>query len=412
MKELPFDLTYIRQIVSTYPTPFYLYDEQGIRKNIKNLNEAFSILPGFKEYFAVKALPNPTIMQVLHEEWCGLDCSSPAELALAEHIGVWGDDIIFSSNDTPLERYEKAQALGAIINIDDISAIEILDQLDMFPSQVCCRYNPGAIRQGNSIMGDPVEAKYGMTKDQIFQSLKILQGRGVNRFGLHTMIISNELNPNYFIDTAKLMFDLVLEVYTVLGITIDFVDLGGGLGIPYHPEDQAIEYSTIAQGMYAHYQNIILVNRLSPLNIFLECGRIITGPYGYLVTKAITRKSTYKEYIGVDASMANLMRPGMYGAYHHISVLGKQNDILDHIYDIVWPLCENNDKFAINRNLPEIVIGDFLVMHDVWAHGHAMGFNYNGMLRSAELLLQENGTLRLIRRAETIEDYFATLVYT
>ena len=366
-------------------------------------------MPGFKEFFAVKANPNPFILKILKAEGFGTDCSSYPELLLSEKIGIVGENIMFSSNDTPANEYKKAKELGAIINLDDISHIPFLEKHAGIPEVICFRFNPGPARTGNVIIGDPKEAKYGFTREQLIEGYRICKEKGVNRFGLHTMIVSNELNQDNFVETARMLFGIVVEVYEKLGIKIEFVNLGGGIGIPYRPEEKAVNYEYIAAQIKKEYDKTITAKSLDPVKIFLECGRVITGPYGYLVTKILHLKHTYKDYVGTDASMANLMRPGMYGAYHHITVLGKENEPKNRMYDVTGSLCENNDKFAIDRSLPEIEVGDILVIHDTGAHGHAMGFNYNGKLRSAELLLREDGSILEIRRAETADDYFATL---
>jgi diaminopimelate decarboxylase len=408
-KELPFTKEQVEEIIAEYPTPIHLYDEKGIRENARQLKKAFSILEGFKEYFAVKALPNPYIMKILKEEGFGADCSSLPELLLAEKTGITGGNIMFSSNDTPAEEFIKAKALGAIINLDDISHIEFLEKSAGLPERICFRYNPGALKKGNAIIGNPEDAKYGFTREQLFEGYRILAAKGVKRFGIHTMVASNELDPRYFIETARILFEVIADISAELGITFEFANLGGGIGIPYRPDQEAVPYDVIAEGVRDEYRRIIEGKRLSPLKIFLECGRVITGPYGYLVTRVRHLKHTYKDYVGTDACMADLMRPGIYGAYHHITVLGKEKEERTHKYDVTGSLCENNDKFAIDRILPEIGRGDLLAIHDSGAHGHAMGFNYNGKLRPAEILLRENGSFVCIRRAETIDDYFATL---
>ena len=408
-KTLSFSKQEILKIIKKYPTPFHIYDEKAIRQNARNFLKAFSILEGFRQFFAVKATPNPFILKILKQEGFGVDCSSYAELIMAEKVGIKGEQIMFSSNDTPAEDFIKARKLGAIINLDDISHIKFLEKTAGIPDLVCLRYNPGATRKGNEIIGKPEEAKYGLTRNQIFEAYGILNKKGVKRFGMHTMIVSNELNEDYFIETAKMMFELAVDVYKKTGVKIEFINLGGGIGIPYKPEDKPVSYEKIAKGVKKLYNDIIVRNKLNPIKIFTECGRVITGPYGYLVAKVRHIKRIYKDYIGTDASMANLMRPGMYGAYHHITVLGKENNLHTHTYDVTGSLCENNDKFAVNRNLPEIEIGDILAIHDTGAHGFAMGFNYNGKLRSSELLLREDGSVIQIRRAETVEDYFTTL---
>ncbi|OGE78021.1 diaminopimelate decarboxylase, partial [Candidatus Daviesbacteria bacterium RIFCSPLOWO2_02_FULL_41_8] len=362
-------------------------------------------------YFAVKALPNPHILRILKEEGMGNDCSSLPELILAEKVGFKGEEIMFTSNDTPVKEFTKAKELGAIINLDDISHIPFLEETAGIPETICFRYNPGPSRQhsGNSIIGDPKEAKYGLTKPQLFEAYQIMKDKGVKRFGLHTMVVSNELNVDALAETAAMLFDLAVEINQQLGIKLEFVNLGGGVGISYKPDQEAVDLEVLSKKIRAFYQEKIVKNGLDPLRIVMECGRMVTGPYGYLVTKVIHEKHTYKKYIGVDACMANLMRPALYGAYHHETILGKENALKDHVYDVTGSLCENNDKFAIDRKLPKVEIGDILVIHDTGAHGHAMGFNYNGKLRSAELLLQSDGKVKQIRRAETVDDYFATL---
>jgi len=408
-KALPFSKNQIIEIIKTHPTPFHIYDENAIRQNARKFLKAFSILEGFKQFFAVKATPNPYILKIMKQEGFGVDCSSYAELEMAERIDFKGEDIMFSSNDTPAEEFVKAKELGAIINLDDISHIDFLEKAAGIPEVICFRYNPGPARKGNEIIGKPEEAKYGLTREQMLSAYKIAKKKGAKRFGMHTMIVSNELNEEYFIETARMMFELAVEVYNKTGIKAEFVNLGGGIGIPYKPEQKPVSYEKIAKGVKAAYYSIIAKNKLAPIRIFTECGRVITGPYGYLVTKARHIKHIYKDYVGTDASMANLMRPAIYGAYHHITVLGKENKQHNKVYDVTGSLCENNDKFAINRKLPEIAPEDILVIHDTGAHGFAMGFNYNGKLRSAELLLREDGSITQIRRAETVKDYFATL---
>lgn len=409
-KKLPFTQGELETIITNYPTPFHIYDEQAIRDNARQLLAAFSWAPGFKEYFAVKATPNPHILRILKEEGIGADCSSLAELILSKQAGIVGEDIIFSSNDTPAEDYQAAQKLGAIINLDDISHIDYLEKHVGIPEIISFRYNPGSLLEGgNDIIGVPEEAKYGLTREQILEAYKIMQGKGVKRFGLHTMVISNELSPDSFIATAVMMFDLVIEVYQTLGIRIEMIDLGGGIGIPYRPEQQAVDLTILSAGIRKAYEEKIVASGLHPLKITMECGRMITGPYGYLVSTVLHKKAIYKNYVGLDSCMANLMRPALYGSYHHMTVVGKENLPLDHVYDVTGSLCENNDKFGIDRKLPKIDIGDKIVMFDTGAHGHAMGFNYNGKLRSAELLLQPDGSVAMIRRAETLDDYFATL---
>ncbi len=410
LKTLPFTKSQIKKIIKSYPTPFHIYDEKGIRKTAQEFNKAFSWIEGFKNYFAVKALPNPHILKILKQEGMGADCSSFPELLLAEKVGLHGEEIMFTSNNTPLKEFIYAKKLGAIINLDDITHIEFLEKaIGKLPELLCFRYNPGPSRVGNSIIGNPKEAKYGLTKKQLFDAYDASKKKGVKRFGLHTMVASNELNEEYIIETSKMLFDLVVDISKKIGIYFEFVNLGGGIGIPYKPEQKAVDLRSISRGINKHYQEIIVKNNLAPLRIVMECGRAITGPHGYLVTTVIHEKNIYKDYIGVDACMSNLMRPGMYGAYHHETILGKENNPKTHIYDVVGSLCENNDKFAIDRKLPKINIGDILVIHDTGAHGYSMGFQYNGKLRSAELLLKPDKTVKQIRRAETVDDYFATL---
>jgi len=412
-KKLPFTKEQLQKIVDQYGTPFHIYDEKAIKENARKLAAVFAWAPGFKEYFAVKATPNPYIMKLLKEEDIGADCSSLPELILSEKVGIKGEDIMFTSNNTAADEFVKAMELGAIINLDDITHIDYLEKHAGVPEVISFRYNPGPLRKGgNAIIGNPEEAKYGLTREQISEAYKIMRDKGVERFGIHTMVISNELDPDYFIETAKMMFDLMVELHKELGIRFELVNFGGGIGIPYRPEDTAVDYEIIGQGVKKLYEEKIAANGLAPLKLALECGRVITGPYGYLVTTAMHTKNIYKNYMGVDASMADLMRPGMYGAYHHLTVVGKENEPHDQVYDVTGSLCENCDKFVVDRNLPKINIGDILVIHDTGAHGHAMGFNYNGKLRSAELLLKEDGSVEMIRRAETIEDYFATLDFS
>ena len=411
-KKLPFSQAQLDEMLQKYPTPFHLYDEAAIRANVKRLLAAFSWAPAFKEYFAVKATPNPFLLKILKEEGLGADCSSAAELVLAEKVGITGENIMFSSNDTPAEEYAKAVELGAIINLDDISHIEYLEKHVGLPELLSFRYNPGSARAGNTIIGKPEDAKYGLTKAQLLEAYRIVRDKGVKRFGIHTMVISNELNPDYFIETARMMMTLAKEIYETLGIRIEMINFGGGIGIPYRPEDNQVDLEYVGAGIRKLYEEIIVPAGLAPLKLALECGRMIAGPYGYLVSKVLHKKETYKNYVGLDACMANLMRPALYGSYHHITVVGKEQQPLDHVYDVTGSLCENNDKFAIDRALPQVDIGDIVVIHDAGAHGHAMGFNYNGKLRSAEILLKADGTTELIRRAETLDDYFATLDFS
>lgn len=412
-KTVPFTEEKIREIIAEYPTPFHIYDEKGIVDNVRKLIAAFSWAPDFKEYFAVKATPNPYLMKLLKAEGVGSDCSSMAELVLCEKVGINGHDIVFSSNDTPYEEYAKAMELGALINLDDITMIDYLEKFGPLPEWICARYNPGPLlKSGNDIIGVPEEAKYGMTREQLLEAFKICQTKGVKHFGLHTMVVSNEIDPNGLINTAKMMFELAVEIKEKLGIAVEFIDFGGGIGVAYKPEQTPVDYDVLSAGIKKYYEEIMVPAGLGQLRMAFECGRVITGPFGYLVTTAIHHKDIWKHYIGVDASMANLMRPGMYGAYHHLTVMGKENAPADHVYDVTGSLCENCDKFAVDRALPEIKTGDILVIHDAGAHGHSMGFNYNGKLRSAELLLHEDGTVTQIRRAETLDDLFATLDFS
>jgi diaminopimelate decarboxylase len=408
-KTLPFTKQRIVEIAKRFPTPFHIYDERGIRENARRLKAAFEDVHGFQEYFAVKALPNPFILKILKDEGFGADCSSLPELLLAEQVGIVGENIMFSSNDTPAVEYRKAKELGAVINLDDISHIPFLEQHAGLPELVCFRYNPGPAREGNFILGNPEESKWGFTRDQLFEGYRMLKEKGVERFGLHTMVASNELDYQYFVETAVMLLELVVDISRGVGIDFDLINLGGGIGIPYTPEQEPVPYDKIAQGVRDAYDELITPNGLHPPRVLLECGRVITGPYGYLVSGVLHIKNTYKDFVGLDANMANLMRPALYGAYHHITVLGKEDQPCIHEYDVTGSLCENNDKFAIDRMLPEIGIGDIVAIHDAGAHGHAMGFNYNGKLRSAELLLRENGEVVPIRRAETPQDLFATL---
>jgi diaminopimelate decarboxylase len=410
-KVFPITQDRLEQIVEKYPTPFHIYDEQGMRRNMRRLFKAFDWAPAFREYYAVKAAPNPRLLQILHEEGAGADCSSLPELLLAQASGIHGEDIMLTSNDTPADEFQKAIELGAIINLDDISHIEYLEKNAGFPQVMSFRYNPGSLIEGNDIIGKPEEAKYGLTRAQLFEAYALAKEKGVKRFGLHTMVISNELDANSFINTAKLMFNLAVEIKDKLGICLEFVNLGGGVGIPYRPEETAVDLEFVGSGIKKSYEEIIIAAGLNGLAIAMELGRSITGPYGYLVSTVLHEKHTYKDYIGLDSCMANLMRPALYGSYHHITIVGKESAPCDHVYDVTGSLCENNDKFAIDRSLPKIDIGDRVIIHDAGAHGHSMGFNYNGKLRSAELLYKEDGSVELIRRAETIEDYFATLQY-
>ena len=421
MRKLPFDKAKLEEIAAKWPTPFHIYDARAIRENARRLKKAFAWNKGFREYFAVKATPNPHLMTLLKEFDFGSDCSSMAELVLAERVGNVGESIMFTSNDTPAEEFRKAWELGAIINLDDIThwdyLCEAVSELAARPLSdaaaqhvFCCRYNPGPLKGGNAIIGKPEEAKYGFTRDQLFDCYAKMKAAGVTRFGLHTMVASNELDSDYIIDTAKLLFDLVAELTEKVGITFEFVNIGGGIGIPYRPEQKAMDLEYVGKGIEKAYDEMVVGRGLKPLKLFMECGRCITGPYGYLVARVRHIKNTYRLYAGLDACMANLMRPALYGAYHEIVVPGKEQSGETSVYDVTGSLCENNDKFAIQRVLPVLDRGDLVVICDAGAHGHSMGFQYNGKLRSAELLLESDGSVRQIRRAETLDDYFATLV--
>ena len=407
----PLSKAQLDDLISKFPTPFYLYDEKAIRENMQKFTKAFSIFPVFRENFAVKACPNPYILKILAQEGCGADCSSLPELILSKKSGILGNKVIFTSNETPAEEYKSAYEIGNIINLDDFTHIEYLKKaIGKLPDTICFRYNPGNNKQGcNSIIGKPEEAKYGLTREQIIQAYKICKEEGVKHFGLHTMVASNELNPDFFIDTAKLLFELCAEIKEKTGVRIEFVDLGGGLGIPYRPEQKAVDYDYVAKGIKNEYDKILIPANLDPMEIYWECGRPITGPYGWLITTAIHEKHIYREYIAVDSCMADLMRPGMYGAYHEITVSGKENEPKTQVYDVVGSLCENCDKFAVQRSLPKIEMGDHIIIHDAGAHGRAMGFNYNGKLRCGEILMRQDGSFKQIRRRETIDDLFATL---
>ncbi|HVO39534.1 MAG TPA: diaminopimelate decarboxylase [Spirochaetia bacterium] len=410
-KRLPFTREKIEEILRTHPTPFHIYDEKGIRENARALKKAFSWAEGFREFFAVKALPNPYILSIMKEEGFGADCSSLAELIMADRVGLRGEFVMFTSNDTPAAEYEEARRIGAVVNLDDISHIDFLAAHGGIPELISFRYNPGPLKGGNAIIGTPEQAKYGCTRDQLFQAYRRTREMGARRFGLHAMIASNELSLDYHIDTARMLFDLAADLSRELGIRFEFVNVGGGFGIPYRPEQTAIDWNALSRGIRGAYETQVRARGLHPLKIYMECGRAMTGPYGWLVSRVLHLKHTYKDYVGLDASMANLMRPAIYGAYHHISVLGKETASADCVYDVTGSLCENNDKFAIDRALPRIDEGDVVVIHDTGAHGWAMGFNYNGKLRSAELLLQPDGSVRRIRRAETTDDYFATVEF-
>ncbi len=412
MKKIPFiTKEKAQEIAQKYPTPFYLYDEKGIRDNAKAVKEAFSWNPGFKEYFAVKATPNPYLIQIMKDYGCGCDCSSMTELMLSDAAGIKGRDIMFSSNDTPAQEYAYAARLGAIINLDDITHIEFVEGiLGKLPETMSCRYNPGGVfKMSNGIMDNPGDAKYGFTTEQMFEGYRILKEKGVKNFGIHAFLASNTVSNEYYPILAKELFELAVRLEKETGADIKFINLSGGVGIPYTPDQEPNDIRAIGEGVRRVYEEVLVPAGMGDVSIYTEMGRFMMGPYGQLVTKAIHEKHTYKEYIGVDACAVNLMRPAMYGAYHHITVLGKEDAPCDHKYDVVGSLCENNDKFAIDRMLPKIDKGDYLVIHDTGAHGHAMGYNYNGKLRSAELLLKEDGNVQMIRRAETPGDYFATL---
>ena len=415
-KYFPLNKAELEKLAERYPTPFYLYDEKGIIENARRIKAAFSIFPGYKEHFAVKALPNPYMLKILAAEDFGSDCSSYTELLLSEMAGIKGENIMFSSNETPAKEYELARKLGAVINLDDFTHIEFLEKTAAMyawrglPEIISLRYNPGPLKEGNAIIGKPEEAKYGLTREQIIRGFALLKEKGVKRFALHTMVASNELPIPYHVETARMLFELVVEIHTKTGIKIEFVNFGGGVGIPYRPEQEAVNYKTLAAGIQESYNDVIKPAGLHPLGVRTEWARVVTGPYGWLVAKAIHKKEIYRNYIGVDACMADLMRPALYGAYHHITIPGKEDAPLSETYDVVGSLCENNDKFAIQRKLPKIDIGkDFVVIHDAGAHGRAMGFNYNGKLRCGEMLLRQDGSVMQIRRAETADDYFATL---
>lgn len=398
------------EIVKQYPTPFHLYDEKGIRENIKAVKEAFSWNKGFKEYFAVKACPNPFLINILKEYGCGCDCSSYTELMMSSAIGCTGKDIMFSSNDTPAEEYAYAYKLGATINLDDITHIDFLeDTIGTIPKRISCRYNPGGTFElGNGIMDNPGDAKYGMTIEQIFDAFRILKEKGAEEFGIHAFLASNTVTNEYYPELAKRLFELAVKLKEETGANIKFINLSGGVGIPYTPDQKPNDIRVIGEGVRKVYEEVLVPAGMGDVEIYSEMGRFMMGPYGCLVTKAIHEKHTHKEYIGVDACAVNLMRPAMYGAYHHITVMGKEKEPCDHKYDITGSLCENNDKFAVDRMLPKIDMGDLLVIHDTGAHGFAMGYNYNGKLKSAEVLLKEDGSTQLIRRAEEPKDYFAT----
>lgn len=401
------------EIAAHYATPFYLYDEAGIRKTARLVNQAFAWNKGFKEYFAVKATPNPTILKILREEGCGADCSSYTELIMADAVGFKNDEIMFSSNATPAEDFQLARKLNVTINLDDITHIAFLEKVADIPDTISCRFNPGGhFAIENNIMDNPGDAKYGLTRAQMTEAFKILLQKGVKHFGMHAFLASNTVTNDYYPELAKILFKTAVELKEETGAHIEFINLSGGVGIPYKPEQEGNDILAIGEGVRKAYEEILVPAGMDDVKIFTEMGRFMLGPHGALIAKAIHEKHTYKEYIGLDACAANLMRPAIYGSYHHITVMGKENVPCDHKYDVTGGLCENNDKFAIDRMLPKIDIGDLLFIHDAGAHGFAMGYNYNGKLRSAEVLLKEDGSTELIRRAETPADYFATFDFT
>ena len=409
MKKPFVTLEQVEEITKEFPTPFHLYDEKGIRENARKLYEAFAWNKGFKEYFAVKATPNPFLLQILKEEGCGADCSSMTELMLSEAVGMTGTDIMFSSNVTPADEYKKAYELGAYINLDDYTHIDFLKDLTGIPETIFCRYNPGGVFElGTDIMDNPGEAKYGFTKEQLLDGFVRLRDMGAKHFGVHSFLASNTVSNEYYPELARILFELAVEIKEKTGISLEYINLSGGIGIPYRPEQEANDIMVIGEGVRKQFEAILEPAGLGNIALFTELGRFMMAPYGCLVSKAIHEKHTYREYIGLDSCAVDLMRPAMYGAYHHITVLGKENEPCDHCYDVTGSLCENNDKFAINRMLPKVDMGDYLVIHDTGAHGYAMGYNYNGKLKSAELLLKEDGSVQMIRRAEKPEDYFAT----
>lgn len=411
MEKIPFvTKEKVEEIVKTIPTPFHIYDEKGIRENAQKLKDAFAWNKGFKEFFAVKATPNPFLIDILREYGCGCDCSSLTELMLSHAMGVKGGDIMFSSNDTPAEEFAYANEIGATINLDDITHIDFLEKtIGKIPETISCRYNPGGyFKISNSIMDNPGDAKYGMTTEQLFEAFKILKAKGAKHFGIHAFLASNTVTNEYYPTLAKTLFEVAVKLEKETGADIKFINLSGGIGIPYKPDQEPNDIAAIGEGVRKVYEEVLVPAGMGDVALYTELGRFMQAPYGHLITKAIHEKHTHKEYIGVDACAVNLMRPAMYGAYHHITVLGKENEPCDHMYDVTGSLCENNDKFAIDRMLPKIDMGDYLAIHDTGAHGFSMGYNYNGKLRSAEVLLKEDGSHELIRRAETPKDYFAT----
>lgn len=414
MTKKPF-VTYeqIKEITDKYPTPFHLYDEKGIRETARKLKNAFKWNKNFKEYFAVKATPNPFILKILQEEGCGTDCASLTELMMSEALGFKNEDIMFSSNDTPSSEFQYARKINAIINLDDFTHIDFLEKSAGIPDTICCRYNPGgSFKINTTIMDNPEQAKYGFTRKQLTDGFNILKSKGVKNFGIHAFLASNTVTNEYYPTLAKILFEMAVELKNETGANITFINLSGGVGIPYHPNQENNDIEVIGDGVRRAFEDVLVPAGMGDVAIFTELGRFMLGTNGCLVTKAIHEKHIYKEYIGVDACAVNLMRPAMYGAYHHITVMGKENQPYNHVYDITGSLCENNDKFAIDRIMPKIDIGDILVIHDTGAHGFSMGYNYNGKLRSSEILLKEDGSTELIRRAETPADYFATFDFT
>ena len=403
----------LEEICREYPTPFHIYDERGIRERARALNKAFGWNRGFREYFAVKATPNPTLLSILKEENCGVDCSSLTELIMSERVGFRGDEIMFSSNDTPAEDFVKARELGAIINLDDFTHIVFLEKVTgCIPEAICCRYNPGGdFRISTRIMGSPSEAMYGMTPDQMLEANRILKAKGAKRFGIHAFLSCNNTDNEYYPTLARELFNFAVRIKNEPGVSLSFINLSGGVGVPYLPDAKEPDIAAIGEGVRKVYEEVLVPAGLGDISLFTELGRWMLAPNGHLVTRVIHEKHIYKEYIGVDACAANLMRPAMYGAYHHITVMGKENEPCDHIYDVTGGLCENNDKFAVDCSLPQIDIVDLIVIHDAGAHGFSMGYNYNGKLRSAEILYREDGSTKLIRRAETVDDYFSTLIW-
>ena len=418
MKKPFVNKTQLEEICQQFPTPFHLYDEKGIRENARRVNAAFAWNPGFREFFAVKATPNPQLLKLLREEGCGVDCSSLTELMMSDRCGFAGGEIMFSSNDTPAEEFALAAKLGATINLDDISHIDFLkNTIGYIPKKISCRYNPGGTftlgesKEGFQVMDNPGQAKYGLTRPQMTQAFRRLRELGAAEFGIHAFLASNTISNEYYPALAAILFRTAVELKNETGAHITFINLSGGVGIPYRPEQSANDIAVIGEGVRRAYEEILVPAGMGDVSLCTELGRFMLAPYGHLVTRVLHQKHTHKEYVGVDACAANLMRPAIYGAYHHITVMGKEDAPWDHMYDVTGSLCENSDKFAVDRMLPEIEIGDLLVIHDTGAHGHSMGYQYNGRLRSAEVLLQEDGTARLIRRAETPEDYFATCIW-